>query len=98
MDLAKRAKLLWDLFTKGGLTKTDKAILIVALLYCLSPIDVVPDVLPVVGWLDDLLVVLLSLRSVTNNKSGPNRKADPKDQGRDGGDSGNIKDVEVKVL
>jgi uncharacterized membrane protein YkvA (DUF1232 family) len=31
-------------------------ILIVALLYILSPIDLVPDVIPVVGWADDLVV------------------------------------------
>ncbi len=91
MDLSKRAKLLWDLFTKGGMTRTDKIILIVALLYCLSPIDIVPDVVPVVGWLDDLLVVLLSLRSVTNNKSGP--------RGKDhNGGGGELKDVEAKIL
>jgi uncharacterized membrane protein YkvA (DUF1232 family) len=33
------------------------AILIVlAILYILSPIDLVPDVIPVVGWADDLVV------------------------------------------
>lgn len=27
-----------------------------ALVYVLSPVDVIPDVIPVLGWLDDLLV------------------------------------------
>jgi len=31
-------------------------LLIAALLYILSPIDPVPDVIPVVGWVDDLAV------------------------------------------
>lgn len=33
-------------------------ILILALLYIISPIDLVPDVIPVVGWADDLAVVV----------------------------------------
>ena len=31
------------------------AIAILALLYICSPIDVIPDFIPVVGWLDDVL-------------------------------------------
>jgi uncharacterized membrane protein YkvA (DUF1232 family) len=31
-------------------------ILIMALLYILSPIDLIPDVIPVLGWADDLVV------------------------------------------
>lgn len=36
-------------------------LLILALLYFLSPIDLVPDVIPGTGFLDDVLVVLGSL-------------------------------------
>jgi uncharacterized membrane protein YkvA (DUF1232 family) len=31
-------------------------ILVLALLYIISPVDVIPDVIPVVGWADDVLV------------------------------------------
>ena len=31
-------------------------ILVVALLYIVSPVDIVPDVVPVVGWVDDAAV------------------------------------------
>jgi uncharacterized membrane protein YkvA (DUF1232 family) len=31
-------------------------ILILALLYIISPIDLIPDVVPVAGWVDDLAV------------------------------------------
>jgi uncharacterized membrane protein YkvA (DUF1232 family) len=34
-------------------------------LYLLSPIDLVPDVIPVVGYADDVILVALTLRSVT---------------------------------
>ena len=33
-------------------------VLILALLYIISPIDLIPDVIPVVGWIDDLVVAL----------------------------------------
>ena len=33
-------------------------VIILALLYILSPIDLIPDFIPVVGWADDLVVGL----------------------------------------
>lgn len=38
--------------------------------YLLSPIDLVPDIIPVVGYADDAIVVALALRSVTR-RAGP---------------------------
>ena len=76
MNLAARAKALYNLFKEGGLTRSDKVILVLAVLYCLSPIDLVPDVVPALGFIDDLLVVLLSLRQVTGNKSGKTTEPD----------------------
>lgn len=37
-----------------------KAVAFVALIYAVLPIDLVPDVLPVVGWLDDIGVMGLA--------------------------------------
>lgn len=34
-----------------------KAIAIFALFYAVSPIDLIPDVIPVIGYLDDLLIL-----------------------------------------
>lgn len=34
---------------------------VAALVYVLIPTDVVPDVMPVVGWIDDIVAVLLSV-------------------------------------
>jgi len=31
-------------------------ILVLALLYIISPIDIIPDPIPVVGWVDDVAV------------------------------------------
>lgn len=57
-ELADKAARLWQLFKEGKLSGPDKALVVAALLYCISPIDLTPDILPVVGYLDDLLVVL----------------------------------------
>ncbi|MBN8690194.1 MAG: DUF1232 domain-containing protein [Armatimonadetes bacterium] len=35
-----------------------KVLPIVAGLYLISPIDFVPDVLPILGWIDDIVIVL----------------------------------------
>lgn len=35
-----------------------KLIVSIALLYFFFPLDLIPDTIPVVGWLDDLIVIL----------------------------------------
>lgn len=32
-----------------------------SILYILSPIDVIPDFIPIVGWLDDLVVLVIGI-------------------------------------
>ncbi len=34
--------------------KGRKVLLVLAVLYVISPIDAIPDVIPVIGWLDDI--------------------------------------------
>jgi uncharacterized membrane protein YkvA (DUF1232 family) len=42
--------------------KDTKTVLIIALLYIISPIDVIPDAIPLLGLLDDVLVAGYALR------------------------------------
>lgn len=42
----------------------------VVIAYALSPIDLIPDFIPVLGYADDALIVALALRSVTRH-AGP---------------------------
>ncbi len=92
MSVIERAKTLWRLFRNGGLTRVDKAILVVLALYLLSPIDLIPDVVPVAGFLDDLLLLLLGLAKVTQGKTGK----PPPENGGSGPE--NAKEVDAKIL
>lgn len=41
------------------------AILLGTLIYLVSPADIIPDVFPVVGWIDDGLIATLAITEVT---------------------------------
>lgn len=45
-------------------------LLLAALLYLLSPLDVVPDVLPGLGWLDDLFLVVAAIWYLSRRRAG----------------------------
>jgi uncharacterized membrane protein YkvA (DUF1232 family) len=34
-------------------------------LYILSPLDLIPDILPIIGWIDDLLVLAYVVYAVS---------------------------------
>lgn len=43
------------------------AAIVTALLYFVSPIDVIPDFIPVVGYIDDAFIVTLALKMVSKD-------------------------------
>jgi len=65
LPLASRApvytRLLWELVRDERIPSTRKAVLAGALGYLLVGRDLVPDSLPIVGGLDDLVVVVLAI-------------------------------------
>ena len=52
------ARLYWRLFRDRRVSFLPKALLVLIGLYLFSPIDVVPDLVPVIGAVDDLAVGL----------------------------------------
>ena len=44
-------------------------IAVLAMLYVISPLDLIPDFIPVIGWLDDLGVLVWAARQVFFNKA-----------------------------
>ena len=58
------ALILYYLMQSDKVSLKDKAIIIGALGYLISPIDVVPDAIPIAGLTDDLAVLLYALGKV----------------------------------
>lgn len=56
------AKLLWRLARDPRVPWQAKAVAAGAVTYVVSPIDVIPDVIPVLGQFDDLLIVSKALQ------------------------------------
>ena len=59
-DLQLAYKMLRD--PHFQMAKETKTILIIALLYIISPIDLIPDAIPLLGLVDDVLVAGYALR------------------------------------
>lgn len=55
-------KLLFD----KNVPAANKGMLIAAIAYVISPIDVIPDSIPIAGWVDDLFVITLALSRFLN--------------------------------
>jgi uncharacterized membrane protein YkvA (DUF1232 family) len=56
------ARLAWSLARDPRLSRVRRAALLAAAAYVVSPIDLVPGIIPVVGQLDDLFIALAAIR------------------------------------
>lgn len=65
--LLRNGRLLWRLIRDSRTPLLPKLILGAALLYALSPLDFVPDFVPLVGQLDDVAVLALGLELFFKN-------------------------------
>lgn len=54
-------KLLYRLFKDSRVPTAEKALLIGAIVYVISPLDLIPDFIPFIGEIDDLYLVALVL-------------------------------------
>ena len=61
------ALILYYTLQSDKVSTTDKAIIIGALGHMISPLDVLPDAIPIVGLTDDLAVLLYVLKKVWGN-------------------------------
>jgi uncharacterized membrane protein YkvA (DUF1232 family) len=69
------ARLAWDLSRDETLSRPRRLGVMAAAAYVLSPIDLVPGFVPVVGQLDDLIVAIAALRFALAGLSPARRRA-----------------------
>lgn len=63
-------KLIARLLKDPRVPRRAKVTIGLAAAYVASPIDLVPEVIPVLGWIDDILVVMMALDSLIE-RAGP---------------------------
>ena len=61
VKLPTYARVVWGLMRDPRVPAPLKALLVGALAYLVSPLDIIPDAIPIVGQADDLTVLLLVL-------------------------------------
>ena len=61
LPLRSKAQLLWRLVRDPYVPVRAKAVLPVVLLYLAMPFDLIPDFIPLLGQLDDLVVLTVGL-------------------------------------
>lgn len=60
-ELIDKIQLAWRLFRDSRVSLAVKAIPLLGLLYLIWPVDLLPDLFPALGQLDDIAVILLAL-------------------------------------
>jgi uncharacterized membrane protein YkvA (DUF1232 family) len=61
MFLPNLATLCFQLLKDGRVPLAEKALFVAAIIYFISPLDFIPDVLPFIGQIDDLYLIALTL-------------------------------------
>lgn len=74
--MLSRLKTIIALMRNPKVSKFPKFLVVAAILYVLWPWDIVPDVAPVVGWLDDIMFLIGAL-SLLLGASPPSKPAPP---------------------
>jgi uncharacterized membrane protein YkvA (DUF1232 family) len=58
-----QVRLTWRLLRDPRVPLWAKAIPMLPLVYVVSPIDVIPDIIPILGQLDDLTLIIAGMRA-----------------------------------
>ena len=61
LPLRAKVRLLWGMFRDPAVPLHAKSVLPIMALYLATPIDLIPDFIPVLGQVDDVIVLVLGL-------------------------------------
>ena len=62
----QKVQLLWDVVRDPDVAPAAKGLAIAALIYLISPLDLVPDPIPVAGLADDVSVILATVTKLAH--------------------------------
>ncbi len=68
--MLSRLRHIFTLLTDPKMPKLPRIIVLLAILYGILPFDFVPDFAPVIGWMDDLVVLWLGIRWLLKSAAG----------------------------
>lgn len=60
-SLKKQIKIIYFVYLDEAASKWVKILIFFTLAYALSPIDLIPDFIPILGYLDDLIILPLMI-------------------------------------
>lgn len=58
----KELTMVWLMMRNPRTPTAAKLVAVLAVLYVISPVDLIPDVVPILGWLDDGVIALLLMQ------------------------------------
>jgi uncharacterized membrane protein YkvA (DUF1232 family) len=61
-DLPAYLKLLFGLMSDSAVSRVDRLLVVGAIAYIVSPIDLLPDVIPFLGQVDDVYLLVLAIQ------------------------------------
>ena len=67
LELPRFLRLLWGLVTDRRVSAVDKLLVAGAIAYIVMPADLIPDVIPFLGEVDDVYLLILALRRLIRN-------------------------------
>jgi uncharacterized membrane protein YkvA (DUF1232 family) len=62
--IIEKALHLYFILKKDNVPIKIKFIIVISLIYIFSPIDILPDFIPILGWIDDFIVLMVLLNTV----------------------------------
>lgn len=82
LPFVRRLGLMWSAMRDPRTPLPAKLLVVLALTYAASPLDLIPDILPVVGWTDDIGILVAALLAFLRLAARAMEAMDKEERGR----------------